>query len=126
MAVVAGVSIHSHDLTIVVDLRSKGAIVCRGVGSAARSRIPNSFYGERTKGRDCRAAETQRIAENAPRWRDMNLAAERASEAPYCGVDLGYPIRGEPARSMAGSRCLLPPQGRRDDRVPRALCVRLR
>ena len=62
---VAGVSIHSHDLTIVVDLRSKGAIVCRGVGSAARSRIPNSFYGERTKGRDCRAAETQRIAENA-------------------------------------------------------------
>jgi hypothetical protein len=43
--VVAGVSIHSDDLTIVVDLRSKGAIVCQGiveggVGSAARSRIP--------------------------------------------------------------------------------------
>ena len=37
---VAGVSIHSDDLTIVVDLRSKGAIVCQGiveggVGSAA-------------------------------------------------------------------------------------------
>jgi hypothetical protein len=31
---------------------------------------------------DCGAAEIQRIAENAPRWPDMNLAAEYESEAP--------------------------------------------
>src|SRR5262245_38360679 len=33
------------------------------------------------QGRDCGAAEIQRIAENAPRWPDMNLAAEYESEA---------------------------------------------
>jgi hypothetical protein len=40
------------------------------------------------QGRDCGAAEIQRIAKNAPRWPDMNLAAlaERSfsiSEIPY-------------------------------------------
>jgi hypothetical protein len=32
--------------------------------------------------RDYGAAEIQRIAENAPCWPDMNLAAEYESEAP--------------------------------------------
>jgi hypothetical protein len=37
----------------------------------------------RDQGRDCGAAEIQRIAENASRWPDVNLAAEYESEAPY-------------------------------------------
>src|SRR5215471_16258320 len=37
------------------------------------------------QGRDCGAAEIQRIAENAPRWRDVNLAAEYESETPCWG-----------------------------------------
>jgi hypothetical protein len=32
--------------------------------------------------RDCGAAEIQRTSENAPRWPDMNLAAEYESGAP--------------------------------------------
>jgi hypothetical protein len=45
------------------------------------------------QGRDCRAAEIQRIAENAPRWSDMNLAAEYVSEveAPFAEGEL-WPI----------------------------------
>src|SRR5262249_61943311 len=34
------------------------------------------------QGHDCGAAKIHRIAENAPRWPDMNLAAEYESEAP--------------------------------------------
>jgi hypothetical protein len=30
---------------------------------------------DRDQGRDCGAAEIQRVVENAPRWPDMNLAA---------------------------------------------------
>src|SRR5262249_54127023 len=38
------------------------------------------------EGRDCGAAEIQRITKNASRWPDMNLAAEHETEAPYCGA----------------------------------------
>src|SRR5262249_43380295 len=36
--------------------------------------------------RDCGAAEIQRVAENAPCWSDINLAAESESEQLGCGA----------------------------------------
>jgi hypothetical protein len=39
-------------------------------------------HGERTKAGDYGAAGVQRVAQDAPRWPDMNLAAEYKSEAP--------------------------------------------
>jgi hypothetical protein len=41
-----------------------------------------STVTEADQGRDCATAQIERIAENAPRWPDMNLAAEYESEAP--------------------------------------------
>jgi hypothetical protein len=52
-----------------------------GSGGPPGERNGQYRHGERTKAAIAEQ-QIQRIAENAPRWADMNLAAEYESEAP--------------------------------------------
>ena len=73
----------------------------RGFSWQAEWAVPSRREDE---GRDCGAAEIQRIAENAPRWPDMNLAAEYESGALQSAAEVCYPFGREHGRHRAVKR----------------------